>query len=252
MTRSEWLGVVADRAAKKWIADWVFPPVRKYSSPAVAPNHKDQSPMPELDPHARRGPSSPSTQTVETISLPSFNDDWLLPIGGQQASPQLLTSLANHARGNRDTLEYNRRSKETFDGIESPSRSLSPAPDPLATGQQTFTDGPELSRSLKVERQSPSLTTNRNLSSPPATAINFAEHEQPASPDLAPTVLTRDLSPLLPPPEAGSPRIAAAADAARRIAWRDEVETHETDLSVLAAQMKRILDEEARRHGIDV
>jgi hypothetical protein len=136
--------------------------------------------------------------------------------------------------------------------IDSQSRGLPSAPDLHAVRQQSFIDGPELSRTLKFDRQSSSLPTNQDSSSPLEPAINSAAPEQRASPNLAPTVLTPELSPLLPPPAAGSPPIAAAADAARRIAWRDEVEAHETDLSTLAAQMKRILDEEARRHGIDV
>src|SRR5262249_18485968 len=96
------------------------------------------------------------------------------------------------------------------------------------------------------------LPSNPNLSSTLAPPINSEVREQRDSPELAPTVLTHDLSPLLPPASAGSPALPVAAEAARRIAWRDEVEAHSTDLSVLAAQMKRILDEEARRHGIDV
>jgi hypothetical protein len=249
ITRSEWLNVVADRAAKKWIADWVLAPARKYSSPAVVSNHSEQSPL-KVSANTQKGLESPSPWTVETNSLPLLNNDWLLPIGGQQASPQLLTSLVNRAHS--DIPAPVRRSKETLSEIDSQSRSFSSAPDPLATRQQSFTDGPEPSRPLKFDRQSPSLPTNRNSSSPLAPAINSAAQEQRASPDLAPTVLTPDLLPLLPPPAAGFPPTAAAADATRRIAWRDEVEAHETDLSTLAAQMKRILDEEARRHGIDV
>jgi hypothetical protein len=43
-----------------------------------------------------------------------------------------------------------------------------------------------------------------------------------------------------------------AAGAARQGARQDEAAAHGEDLSVLAVQIKRILDEEARRHGIDV
>jgi hypothetical protein len=43
-----------------------------------------------------------------------------------------------------------------------------------------------------------------------------------------------------------------ASAVARHGARRDEASAPENDLSQLAAQMKRILDEEARRHGIDV
>jgi len=251
VTRSEWLGVIADRAAKKWIADWVFPPTRKYLSAAVDSNRRERAHTPETGTHIHDGQASSTAETVETVSLPSLNDNWLLPIGGPQASPQLLTSLVNHARSDRETPEQTRRNKETFSGNNAEPHGLSTSLDPLATPQQSFSDGPELSRPLKFDRQSPSLPANQNLSSP-LEAINSAEREQRVSPDLAPTVLTPDLSALLPPAAAGSPVMSAAADTARRIAWRDEVEAHGTDLSVLATQMKRILDEEARRHGIDV
>jgi hypothetical protein len=252
VTRSEWLRTVADRAAKKWISNWVFAPTRKYSSPAVASNRSERSRTPEAGTNTKEGPASPSLATVETTSLPSLNDDWLLPIGGQQASPQLLTSLVKHARSDLDAPEKDRRSKESPGGIDSEPHSLSSSPDLLDTGKRSSSNGPEFSRPFKVDRQSPSLPANANLSSLLESPIDPEAREQRASPEFAPTVLTHDLSPLLPPVTAGSPALPAAANAARRIAWRDEVEAHGTDLSVLAAQMKRILDEEARRHGIDV
>jgi len=140
--------------------------------------------------------------------------------------------------------EQIRRRKESPNSVDSAPRSLSSAPDPRVTRQRAVSDGPDFSRPSKFERQSPSLPVNQDLSGTLAPVINSEE--------FAPTVLTPDLSPLLPPASVASPPISAAADTARRIAWRDEVEANGTDLSVLAAQMKRILDEEARRHGIDV
>jgi hypothetical protein len=47
------------------------------------------------------------------------------------------------------------------------------------------------------------------------------------------------------------PGLPVAAATARQGA-RAEAAIAEDDLSVLAARIKRILDEEARRHGIDV
>lgn len=93
---------------------------------------------------------------------------------------------------------------------------------------------------------------DQRFPAPLELAIHTEERDQRALPNLAPTVLTPALPPLLPAASSGSPVMPLAADAARRIAWRDEVEAQEKDLSALAAQMKRILDEEARRHGIDV
>jgi len=252
VTRSEWLGLVADRAAKKWIADWDFLPTRKYSGPAVDSNRSERAHTPEAAMNNQDGSKSPWPAIVETNFLPSLNDDWLLPIGGQQASPQLLTSLVKQARSDRETPEKIRRSKETPRGIDSEPHGLSSAPDPLATGKRSSRNGPEFVRPSKFDQRSPALPSNPNLSSTLAPPINSEAREQHDSPELAPTVLTRDLSPLLPPASAGAPAMPVAAEAARRIAWRDEVEAHSTDLSVLAAQMKRILDEEARRHGIDV
>jgi hypothetical protein len=46
------------------------------------------------------------------------------------------------------------------------------------------------------------------------------------------------------------PPVAAAI--ARQGARQEEATAGDDDLSVLAARIKRVLDEEARRHGIDV
>ena len=102
------------------------------------------------------------------------------------------------------------------------------------------------------DRQTPPVPADGDRSFSLQPVLNSEEREQGVSPNFAPTALTPALSPLLPPASAGAPVLPVAADTARRIAWRDEVAAHETDLSVLAAQVKRILDEEARRHGIDV
>ena len=73
-----------------------------------------------------------------------------------------------------------------------------------------------------------------------------------SSEHFAPPSLTPSLPQLLPAVGPGAGTSPIAADAARYSAWRDEVNAQEKDLSLLAAQVKRILDEEARRHGIDV
>lgn len=254
LTRSEWLQVVAARAARRWTNDWIFPSTRKYSSPTVVGNPNEESHAPVVITRSQTS-SAPAPASVETISLPLLNDDWLLPIGGQQASPQLLTAFVKHPRTERGTPEKIHRSKERFNGINSEPRGLPSSPDPLTT-ERSFTGGSEFSRPLErmFDRTSPALPADSDRSRPllPESTISFEEREQHDSPNFAPTALTPALAPLLPPSSAGSPIMPVAADTARRIAWRDEVEAHETDLSVLAAQMKRILDEEARRHGIDV
>jgi hypothetical protein len=254
VTRSEWLHLVADRAAQKWISGWVFPSTRKSLSPAVPGNRSKKSHASAAGARAQAldAPASASSTTIETIILPALHDDWLLPIGGKQASPQLLASLVK--RPISPVAGNIHRNKETFTAINSDSRRPPSSPDLLATEQRVLTNGPDISRPLDrmFDRQTPALPADGDRSFSLQPVLNSEEREQDASPNFAPTALTPALLPLLPPASAGAPVLPVAADTARRIAWRDEVAAHETDLSVLAAQVKRILDEEARRHGIDV
>ena len=67
---------------------------------------------------------------------------------------------------------------------------------------------------------------------------------------IAPPATRPTLPPLLPSQTVGLPTPPVAATIARQGAWVEA--SAEDDLDVLAAQIKRILDEEARRHGIDV
>ncbi len=70
---------------------------------------------------------------------------------------------------------------------------------------------------------------------------------------LAPPVVASSLAPLLPPQMAGMPPAPVATVAARPGARPEEAPAvPDEDLGRLADRIKRILDEEARRHGIDV
>lgn len=66
----------------------------------------------------------------------------------------------------------------------------------------------------------------------------------------APPAMASQLPPLLPPQQPGVPALPLAAAGARQGAWIEAME--ELDLDALADNIKRILDEQARRHGIDV
>jgi len=73
----------------------------------------------------------------------------------------------------------------------------------------------------------------------------------PAATEIAPPALAERLPPLTLPPKQGAPGLAVAA----AMAWagaQAEAGVPDDDLDVLAAKIKRILDEEARRYGIDV
>lgn len=72
----------------------------------------------------------------------------------------------------------------------------------------------------------------------------------PAGADISPAV-AEPLPPLLPAPQVGMPVLPMALETAREGA-RAEALAAEEDLDALAAKIKLILDEQARRHGIDV
>ena len=257
ITRPEWLRLVASRAASRLAPDWILSSASEYKYLATIldlPEQKSPAPVGSTTSRASDAVAGTSPATVEPNSPSALQDDWLLPIEGQQASPQLLDSLAKRPRTTRVTKQNVQPPRQTSSGIDAETPSLPSASDPISSRHQTITHGPEVSRPLDrlFDMKSPlppeAIDRTRRFDS----TINSEEREQRASPSFAPTVLTPALSPLLSPASAGVPIPPVAADTARRIAWRDEVEAHETDLSVLAAQMKRILDEEARRHGIDV
>lgn len=65
-------------------------------------------------------------------------------------------------------------------------------------------------------------------------------------------LLDAALPPLLPSKDAGAPAPWKAPAQVPALVGRPDAETPEEDLGRLAANLKRILDEEARRHGIDV
>jgi hypothetical protein len=75
--------------------------------------------------------------------------------------------------------------------------------------------------------------------------------ESKSSAPIIPPNVTPSLPDLLPPQRVGSPPLPVAAATARRGA-REEGTKATDDLDALAAKIKQILDEQARRHGIDV
>jgi hypothetical protein len=76
--------------------------------------------------------------------------------------------------------------------------------------------------------------------------------EPATSARIAPPTIAASLPPLQPPQMVNMPASTLAAFLAQQGAKQEESATPAEDLSKLAAQIKRILDEEARRYGIDV
>lgn len=76
--------------------------------------------------------------------------------------------------------------------------------------------------------------------------------EQALAARIAPPIVAPSLPPLLPSHEVGVPSPSIASAVAQQSAREQEMLAAEDDLAELAAKVKRILDEEARRYGIDV
>ena len=88
----------------------------------------------------------------------------------------------------------------------------------------------------------------------PATASRTGDvtGEPESRARIVPPVVAPSLPPLLPSQGVSMPSPPVAAAIVRQGARREETPAAEDDLNMLAAKIKRILDEEARRHGIDV
>jgi hypothetical protein len=85
---------------------------------------------------------------------------------------------------------------------------------------------------------------------PPVSGVSTEAMAGASSPNLS-AAIAPELPPMLPPPEVGVPILPLATSSVQRGA-REEAAAVEEDLDALATRIKLILDEQARRHGIDV
>jgi hypothetical protein len=250
LSARHWRNLVAQRAAKGFMRDW---------------------PAETL--------SLVSGREVETLSRsvgsPLLEEHWITPIDGPAAPAEILIDLARLTEvtdaGAASEMKWP-RARSLADDTSTSARS-----EPLGQGESARlrtgerADGTPQSFSPKHSEFLPPLdgrpaiqevdhwlepAARKGNGSPAAHGLEWTEvrdaEESSADSNLAPATLSPSLPPLLPPASAGSPALPMAAATSRYGAWRGEVEAPEKDLSLLAAQMKRILDEEARRHGIDV
>jgi hypothetical protein len=109
----------------------------------------------------------------------------------------------------------------------------------------------------KEDRSFPSRAADvfallREAAPEPAAGIALPDQGAPlATAEFAPPAMAERLPPLTSPPGEGAPGLPVAA----AMAWagaQAKAAASEDDLDELAAKIKRILDEEARRYGIDV
>jgi hypothetical protein len=201
---------------------------------------------------------------------------WAMALNGPAASLELLHYLASAEARDAETLHQAERerarqnhrlpdasgqlagrSDRTFNQDDRLSGEENPIPVPsrasiVPTLEQSPISTTKAARHgpTRAREMSASVPSKTSPASPKQTANGDDEWEPPAR--VAPLVITPALSPLLPPQTLGEMTPPVAASAARQGARQDEAAARGEDLSVLAVQIKRILDEEARRHGIDV
>lgn len=237
--------------------------------------------------HQGQKPRSSSGRAVETGSEDQFvpkipevspfsllADQSAVPLRGQTAPMDLLANLAGHLIENHGQFSQGQR----FDSISHAAGSKDADKRSMLKAQG--------SRSDEAERKSPSIPAKlhenerqisiRELSGqsgwPFGEALQNmqqasykffegdgqichilnADGKMPASSLIAPPRAALSLPDLLPPQRTEMPSLPVASASARLGAKLEAEAEMSDDLNILAAKVKRILDEQARRHGIDV
>jgi hypothetical protein len=203
--------------------------------------------------------SKPAASEIGTSKI--LEDQWLTPLDGPRVSPEILRRLvksaglineSNGARAERSRSDT--PGAHNFLTVRSEVHSEAAASAPGSRSDDHSQDF--VSRHFEgifPDRQRRPFITEleRELPDQPEQSPATDTQAWRSSSSVSPPSITSSLPPLLPAASPGSPVLPMAAAISRNGAWRGEVDA-EKDLNLLAAQMKRILDEEARRHGIDV
>jgi hypothetical protein len=238
LTSRHWHDRVAQRAVKEWLRNWPS--------------------------STRRISLAPSG----TTSL--LESHWLTTLEGPMASAAILAQLAQRHLVSQTVPVVARKARSATGDNSTTARSRHFVDSAMTDGgggseprhnalgyvdsvhqtepnDLTLTHG-RLRHSFGDEIGDTSWSTSGR---PPHFEARIPE-ESASPPNIAASTVMTSLPTLLPSAPPGSTDKPIAAETMRQGAWRDEVKSQEKDLSLLAAQMKRILDEEARRHGIDV
>lgn len=209
------------------------------------------------DIHQSRQPKSSSSRAVETDSELQFvpktledcllADQWMVPLRGQTAPMDLLANLAGHFVENHGQFSYGQR----FDSISHAAGSKD-------ADKRSMLRAPG-SSSDETERKSPSISENMQQAASKffegagrIGQILDADGKLPASSRIAPLKAASSLPDLLPPQIMEMPSLPVASAYAKLGAEMEAEAKMVDNLDILAAKIKRILDEEARRYGIDV
>jgi hypothetical protein len=239
LSAKEWTNLVALRAAKTWLRNW----------PPAAARTSARSKF--LNQFGKQIP----------VDSPLLGDQWTTRLSGPEISRDVLDQLVTK----RETVGFVPVEMKQL-------RSASPGADNSAARRRA--PSANAARHPKhLSANDPAAVINTEsfdrIFSEKARRVGFPEldrgllagqdqfavrnqHELPTSSNIAPPALSSSLPPLVPAASAGSTAPPIAANTASEWSWHDEAAAQEKDLNVLAAQIKRILDDEARRHGIDV
>lgn len=179
-------------------------------------------------------PAAPVEQGQTPLAWP-----WSAPIAGPAAPHELLLRLAGLATS-ADHRRLTAAGPATADNGRRPAAGA-----PLEAGDNGGT----------LEGTASGFTSGDTAGAGAIRAsvlpLSPWERELGGGGRIAPPAVAPQLPPLIPPQVVGQPVQPVAAATARQGALA-EATAAEDDLSLLAAKIKRILDEEARRHGIEV
>lgn len=189
--------------------------------------------------------------------VPSLPEQWAKRLDGQPAPANLLARLSGlpqaggHSSG-RASQPARTRSPELSAPV--PARGERSwqieegrAPVDLWGRLASAGDGGHIGRHLP-----PGSASRRTHERGAGDSRGEGVDEVAASARVAPPRVAPSLAPLLPSQRVEMPSPPIATAIVRQGARQEESLPAEDDLSELAAKVKRILDEEARRHGIDV
>ncbi len=224
-----------------------------------------------------------SGRQLEPGLIPSLADQWAVSLKGRSASAALLAHLANLPVGLRNSSGHETQpwtASSHAPGARSPGQAVMPGAEaarpwtasPHIPGDrspgQAVTPGVGAGQPRAVPDHFPvSRSLERSLT--PAGGQDLAGSgltggatvggsrtenagvEPAPTARIAPPRVRPSLPPLLTPQLANEPPLTMATATVRQEA-RQETTAAGEDLNLLADRIKRILDEEARRHGINV
>jgi hypothetical protein len=210
----------------------------------------------------RRSGALPAAPGRAGASL--LTEQLFFTVNGEMAPQDLLTRLAGGRVAASGAARQSAARRGGGHQSSAPRAPQGETPQPFFdAGPNVFTTGDEsafpanqsgspgldpkqLPASATAEASAPGVNTSL------MSVNNYLSGAETSLPGVAVSpVVAESLPPLLPPPLVGMPVLPIALATAREGA-RDESRETAEDLDALAAKIKLILDEQARRHGIDV